>query len=88
MRISMSKIRFKPIIIKYKKAHINGAIENRSTVGICLYDEDTKCETKSSADNLIVAKAMAVSKNCSLSTLHELGSCVFSTIASLSMNLQ
>lgn len=56
MRISMSKIRFKPIIIKYKKAHINGAIENRSTVGICLYDEDTKCETKAQPIS-IVAKA-------------------------------
>lgn len=42
----MSKIRFKAIIIKYKKAHINGFIENKSTVGICLYDENTKRETK------------------------------------------
>ena len=46
MRLNMSKIRFKAIIIKYKKAHINGFIENKSTVGICLYDENTKRETK------------------------------------------
>ena len=66
----MSKIRFKPIIIKYKKAHINGAIENRSTVGICLYDEDTKCETKAQPIS-IVAKAWPVSKIAASQHLHD-----------------
>lgn len=52
----MSKIRFKPIIIKYKFSHIDGTIENRSTVGICLYDEDTKRETLAQPIS-VVAKA-------------------------------
>lgn len=52
----MSKIRFKPIIIKYKKARIDGTIENGSTVGICLYDEVTKRETAAQPIS-VVAKA-------------------------------
>ena len=52
----MSKTRFKPIIIKYKYPHKNGTIENRSTVGICLYDEVTKRETHAQPIS-IVAKA-------------------------------
>lgn len=63
----MSKIRFKPIIIKYKKAHKNGTIENRSTVGICLYDEDTKRETKVQPIS-IVAKAWSSVKLQPLNT--------------------
>lgn len=41
----MSNLRFKAIIIKFKKEHRDGTTENSSTVGICLYDSKAKAES-------------------------------------------